>query len=177
MISSMPLETCWAFNERWNNKFWYKVASCWLFLLSHTAMHGSMNIKKKNKSTNLSSGDILISAWWFESILPPCLHSGFGGLVVSVLASGTQDRGFEPGRKIPQNAFLQRGSKAVCPMSQICGMLKTPGNYVEVEFSGEICRLFLAHFRSSLPEGSHVAWRGAPLGLTGGTKGGAQRAW
>jgi P pilus assembly chaperone PapD len=25
-------------------------------------------------------------------------ESGFGGLVVSVLASGTQDRGFEPGR-------------------------------------------------------------------------------
>jgi hypothetical protein len=30
----MPLETCWAFNERWNNKLYYKVASCWLFLLS-----------------------------------------------------------------------------------------------------------------------------------------------
>jgi len=29
----------------WNNKFYYKVASCWLFLLIHTAMHGSMNIK------------------------------------------------------------------------------------------------------------------------------------
>ena len=42
-------------------------------------------------------------------------------------------------------------------MSQICGMLKTPENYVEVEFSGEICRPFLAHFRSSLPEGSHIA--------------------
>jgi len=42
---SMPLETCWAFNERWNNKFYYKVASCWLFLQSHTMMHGSMNIK------------------------------------------------------------------------------------------------------------------------------------
>jgi hypothetical protein len=26
------------------------------------------------------------------------------------------------GRKNPQNAFLRRGSKAVCPMSQICGM-------------------------------------------------------
>jgi len=26
-------ETCWAFNKRWNNKFYYKVASCWLFLL------------------------------------------------------------------------------------------------------------------------------------------------
>jgi len=41
----MPLETCQAFNERWNNKFYYKVASCWLFLLIHTTMHGSMNIK------------------------------------------------------------------------------------------------------------------------------------
>jgi hypothetical protein len=31
----MSLETCWAFNERWNNKFYYRVASCWLFLLSY----------------------------------------------------------------------------------------------------------------------------------------------
>jgi hypothetical protein len=45
IMSGVPLETCWAFNERWNNKFYYKVASCWLFHLSHTAMHGSMNIK------------------------------------------------------------------------------------------------------------------------------------
>jgi len=34
MMSGMPLETCWAFNERWINKFYYKVTSCWLFLLS-----------------------------------------------------------------------------------------------------------------------------------------------
>ena len=61
------------------------------------------------------------------------------------------------GRKNPQHAFLRRVSKAVCPMSQICGMLKAAGNYVGVGFSGEICRPFLAHFRSSLPEGSHVA--------------------
>jgi hypothetical protein len=55
------------------------------------------------------------------------LASGtFGGLVVSMLASGT----LAPGRsrrnffrrKNPQHAFLRRGSKAVCPMSQICGM-------------------------------------------------------
>jgi hypothetical protein len=45
MMSGVPLETCSAFNKRWKNKFYYKVASCWLFLLSHTAMHGSMNIK------------------------------------------------------------------------------------------------------------------------------------
>ena len=33
IMSGMPLEICWAFNERWNNTFCYKVASCWLFLL------------------------------------------------------------------------------------------------------------------------------------------------
>ena len=26
------------------------------------------------------------------------------------------------GRKIPQHAFLRRGSKRICPMSQLCGM-------------------------------------------------------
>jgi len=35
MMSGVPLETCWAFNEQWNNKFCSKVASCWLFLLNH----------------------------------------------------------------------------------------------------------------------------------------------
>jgi len=34
--SGMPLETCWAFNEPWINKFYYKVACCWLFLLSQS---------------------------------------------------------------------------------------------------------------------------------------------
>jgi hypothetical protein len=46
MMSGMPLETCWAFRKSWNNKFYYKVASRWLYLLIHTTMHGSMNIKK-----------------------------------------------------------------------------------------------------------------------------------
>ena len=45
MMSGVPLETCWAFIERWNNKFYYKVAACRLFLLNHTTMHGSINIK------------------------------------------------------------------------------------------------------------------------------------
>ena len=47
MMSGMQLETCWAFNKRWNTKLYYKVASCWLFLLIHTTIHGSMNIKLK----------------------------------------------------------------------------------------------------------------------------------
>jgi len=36
MMSGVPLETCWAFNKFWNNKFYYKVATCWLFLLIQT---------------------------------------------------------------------------------------------------------------------------------------------
>jgi hypothetical protein len=49
--------------------------------------------------------------------------SGFGGLVVSMLASGTRPKPSDfSGRKNPQHAFLRRGSKAVCPMSQFCGM-------------------------------------------------------
>jgi len=50
--------------------------------------------------------------------------SGFGGLEVSLLAFGTQVRGFKLGRsrrifraKNPQRAFLRRGSKSVGPTS------------------------------------------------------------
>jgi hypothetical protein len=33
------------------------------------------------------------------------------------------------GRKNPQHAFLWKGSKTVCPILQICGMLKNPVIY------------------------------------------------
>jgi hypothetical protein len=60
------------------------------------------------------------------TVLKLTVLSGFGGLGVSMLASGTQVCGFERGRshrifqgeKNPQHAFLRRGS----PMSQPCGM-------------------------------------------------------
>jgi hypothetical protein len=48
-------------------------------------------------------------------------------------------------RKNPQHAFLQRVSKAICPMSQICGMLKNPVIYVEVGITGQINWSFLTH--------------------------------
>jgi len=48
MMSGMPLETCWSFNERWNNKFYYKVASCWLFLLSELKKNRKIYKKFKN---------------------------------------------------------------------------------------------------------------------------------
>jgi hypothetical protein len=44
-MSDVPLKTCSAFNKFWNNKFYYNVASCWLFLLIHTTVHGYVNIK------------------------------------------------------------------------------------------------------------------------------------
>ena len=63
---------------------------------------------------------------------------GFGGLVVSMLASGTQVCAFKPGRsrwifsdvKNPQHAFLRRGSKRICPMSQLWAMSKNLVIYV-----------------------------------------------
>ena len=68
-----------------------------------------------------------------------------GGLVVSMLASGTQDRGFDPGRSRrifrakKSTACLPLGGGEVkpSPMSQICAV------YVEVEITGKIDRPFL----------------------------------
>jgi hypothetical protein len=66
MMSGVPLETCWAFNEWWNNKFCYKVAYCWLFLLNHTTMHRSINIKKNTTvliSPQFKYSPILLLMW------------------------------------------------------------------------------------------------------------------
>jgi len=32
MMSGVSPETCWAIKKHWNNKFYYTVTSCWLFL-------------------------------------------------------------------------------------------------------------------------------------------------
>ena len=60
-------------------------------------------------------------------LLELTIWRGFGGLVISMLASGTRVRGFEPVGFFGcpnnlQHAFLQRGSERICPMSQLCGM-------------------------------------------------------
>jgi hypothetical protein len=80
------------------------------------------------------------------------LASGtFGGLMVSMLASGAQVRGFKPAnfwRKNPQHAFLRRESKAFCPMSQPCGIVKEPYDYR----GSRKCRLnVIGHFSSIVP--------------------------
>jgi hypothetical protein len=92
--------------------------------------------------------------------------SGFGGLVVSMLApkiAGSipaEAFGFL-GRKNPQHAFLRRGSNAVCPMSQLCSMLKNPAIWSVIT---------RPYFLLSVTEVSHAVWHGAPLGMNGGTK-------
>jgi hypothetical protein len=62
-----------------------------------------------------------------------------------------------------------------CPISQTCGMQKNPAINVEVGIASQIDRPFLAQFRPSLTEVFHIAWRGAPLEMSSGTKVGAQR--
>jgi hypothetical protein len=49
------------------------------------------------------------------------------------------------GRKNPQHAFLRRGSKAVCPMSQLYGMLKNQAISWKSESPAKFDRQFLAH--------------------------------
>ena len=69
-----------------------------------------------------------------EILLAKLHFSGFGGLVVSTLASGTQDRGFDPGRsrriyqaKKSTACLPWGGSKAVSHVADLCGMSKNPG--------------------------------------------------
>jgi hypothetical protein len=68
---------------------------------------------------------------------PASSYNGFDGLEVAyrllvpkfVVSNPAETVGFLRAKKNPQHAFLRRGSKAVGPMSQICGM-----NYVDVDF-------------------------------------------
>ena len=44
MMGVVSPETCWASFKYGIIKLWYTVASCWIFCMNHTMMHGSMNI-------------------------------------------------------------------------------------------------------------------------------------
>jgi hypothetical protein len=85
----------------------------------------------------------------------------FGGLVVSTLASVTQDRGFAPDRspriffrrKSPQHAFLGKEVKPFAPCRRFAACQRT----VEVASYRLNYRIFLSRFRSSITEDSGVA--------------------
>jgi hypothetical protein len=114
---------------------WSSVGLCNVCIAQCCALPG----RTHSELCKVVAADCRNTASGFGGLVVSMLASGtFGGLVVSMLASGTQDRGFNPaeairiffGRKDPQHAFLRKGSKAVCPMSQICGMLKNPIIYL-----------------------------------------------
>jgi hypothetical protein len=44
VMGGVSLETCSA-SYKYEIKFWYTVASCWIFYVNYTMMHGSTNIK------------------------------------------------------------------------------------------------------------------------------------
>jgi hypothetical protein len=44
MMGDVSPETCWA-SYKYEIKFWYTVASCWIFYTNYTIMHGSTSIK------------------------------------------------------------------------------------------------------------------------------------
>ena len=78
-------------------------------------------------------------------------ESGFGGLVVSMLASGTQDRGFDPGpsrrifrAKKSTACLLWGGSKAASHVADLRGMSKNPGFTWKSKSQVKIDRPFLA---------------------------------
>jgi hypothetical protein len=94
-----------------------------------------------------------------------CTHKMVAASVVYWLACWPLVPKFA-GSKNPQHAFLRKGSKAVGPVTQICGTLKIPYDYVEVESEAQFSRPFLARScPPSLIEGSAQARavRGPPM--------------
>ena len=78
----------------------------------------------------------------------------FGGLVVSMLASGTQDRGFDPGRsrrifraKKSTACLPWGGSKAVSHVADLRGMSKNPGFTWKSESQAKLT----GHFSPMIP--------------------------
>jgi hypothetical protein len=99
----------------------------------------------------------------FGGLVVIMLASGtFGGLVVIMLASGTQDQ-TRPmpsdfsGEKIRSMPFFGGEVKPSAPCHRFAECKKTPAIYVEVGIAGKIDQPFLAQFRPSLTEVSHVA--------------------
>jgi hypothetical protein len=98
------------------------------------------------------------------------MDSGFGGLVVSMLASGIQFRGFKPGRSRRIFRDEKIPSKAVCPTSRIYGMLKNHTITVEVAILCYIGRTIVPSF-AGRGLSRHLTWS-APGDERGETKSG-----
>jgi hypothetical protein len=88
MMSGVSLETCWAFNKHWNNKFYHKAASCWYFhwviydaQIHEHQIHNSFT--KSRKSMPISH--FPFRSLWGTSVQGLCMHdSNVRCLLVSV---------------------------------------------------------------------------------------------
>jgi hypothetical protein len=110
-------------------------------------------------------------------------HSGFSGLVVSMLASSTQVRGFRPGSS--RRIFRAKKSlpsfggevKLSVPCRRFAACKRSLHLLWKSHAVGKIgSAISRPYFLPSLIEVSHVAGRGSPLEMTGETKSGAQGA-
>jgi hypothetical protein len=114
-----------------------------------------------------------------------CMTSDFSGLVVSMLASGTQVCGFKPGwsrrifqaKKILSMPSFGREVKPSVPCRSFAACKRSVHLPWKSHAVGKIeSAMSHPYFLPSLIEVSHVTGRGAPLEMTGETKSGAHRA-
>jgi len=68
MISDESPETCWASYKYGTIKLWYTVASCWIFFMNCTKMHGSTNIKFVAKATGRGTSHTYTNIHNFYSV-------------------------------------------------------------------------------------------------------------
>jgi len=92
-MSGVPLETCWAFNKLWNNKFYYKAASCWYFYwvckldgTSITRLHSKnfLLLNTTRMAEKIFPPKNLVYGFWRENFFP-FFPSNFPTLFLSPL--------------------------------------------------------------------------------------------
>jgi len=94
MMSGMPLETCWAINERWNNKFYYKFASCWLFLLKYIiSYHIHSNRYLSYRLCWLSASEIRMELSSILILLADSQHNLYDKYLLQCIQHETPDDG------------------------------------------------------------------------------------
>jgi len=83
MMGGVSPKTCWA-SHKYEIKFWYTLASCWIFFMNYTMIHGSTNIKKKYlRNLNFRSWSCFGAARCLVAVL-------FLGLLISYILRHTK---------------------------------------------------------------------------------------
>ena len=97
MMSDVPLEKCWAFNKRWNNKFYYKVrlVGCFywfnfifLFVILCTAWDDRSGLKLVDSSWNVMAHGYARRGNWRMEWVASTLHTTSEHGVSSITIAG-----------------------------------------------------------------------------------------